>query len=205
LDVGCGAGTLALVAAGRGAPGVVAVDRSPRAGDLTRFNAALHDAAIDVRVGDLVEPVRDESFDLVVSQPPYLPLPPGVPPTGYLHGGVFGDEVARRLLAVLPSVLAPGGVGIVRADRAVDAEPFAGIELSWPGPDPTDVAAAYAATHVADEGTERDDVAARYRSHLPRFRSALVVVGAGPTSRPVAVELEAQPASWEALTAAARF
>jgi hypothetical protein len=89
----------------------------------------------------------------------------------------------------------------VRADRAVDARPFAGVEVSWPGPDPADIALAYAAVHVPVEGADRDEVAAAYRSHLPRTRSALVVVDAAGTMG--SVELEEPPTSYEALMAAA--
>jgi release factor glutamine methyltransferase len=70
LDVGCGAGTLALVAASRGARRAVGVDLSERAIELARFNARLNGVAAEFRAGDLLAPVRGEAFDLVVSQPP---------------------------------------------------------------------------------------------------------------------------------------
>src|SRR5262249_21372515 len=69
LDVGTGAGTLALVLASRGAPRVVATDLNERAVTLTRFNARLNGLDVEVRMGDLAAPVRGERFGWVVSQP----------------------------------------------------------------------------------------------------------------------------------------
>ncbi|MBV1857652.1 MAG: 50S ribosomal protein L11 methyltransferase, partial [Nannocystaceae bacterium] len=64
LDVGCGAGSLALAAARRGAKSVTAVDLDPRAVALTIWNARLNELEISAHVGDLLEPVEGQSFDL---------------------------------------------------------------------------------------------------------------------------------------------
>ena len=124
LDLGCGSGTLALLLAGA-CREVVATDINPRALQLARFNAALNGiTCIDWRLGHLFEPVADETFDLVASQPPFLALRPGAPQVLYLHGGARGDELALALLAQAPAHLAPGGLAVVLSDFPVLAEPL---------------------------------------------------------------------------------
>ncbi len=164
LDVGTGAGALAVAAALGGAGEVVATDVSPRACALARLNAAIAGVAVDVRQGDLLAPVTGDRFDVVVSQPPFLPWPPTVTPIGHLHGGPSGDEVARALLVSVGGVLADGGAVVVRADRPAVAPPYPGAEVSWPGAAPEDLATVYAAVHVPTEGAERDSVAVAYRA-----------------------------------------
>ncbi len=109
LDVGTGAGTIALVAAARGARRVVATDVNARAVAMARLNARLNGRAIECVEGDLLAPVHGERFDLVVSQPPFVTQPLGGVTVAYLHGGAAGDEIALRLFSEVPGALAPGG------------------------------------------------------------------------------------------------
>jgi methylase of polypeptide subunit release factors len=109
LDLGCGSGVSALLLADRAAK-VIATDINPRAATLARFNVALNGLDnVEVRFGDMFEPLAGESFDLVVSQPPFVPSPGDLPGAVYMHGGRRGDELPLRFLAGVPSVLAPGG------------------------------------------------------------------------------------------------
>lgn len=110
LDLGCGQGVQALLAEDH-ADAVVATDRNPRAVGFTRLAAALGGVEVDGRVGDLLEPVADEQFDLVVSNPPFV-VSPGRRYT-YRDAGLEGDEVCRRLVQGIPSVLAPGGYAVL--------------------------------------------------------------------------------------------
>lgn len=77
LDIGTGSGCIALALA-RELPGaqVTAVDLSEEALAIARENARRHAAAIDFRredaLGDLL-PGAAECFDLIVSNPPYVP------------------------------------------------------------------------------------------------------------------------------------
>jgi SAM-dependent methyltransferase len=105
LDLGCGAGTLALLLASN-AERVIGTDINARAVALARHNAALNDIAnAEFRCGDLFQPVAGERFELIVSQPPYYP---GRELT-FLHGGAGGDEIAARVLDGIPTALANGG------------------------------------------------------------------------------------------------
>lgn len=102
---------------------VVATDLSPDAVALARENAAALglDERVDVLECDLaegVDPALAGTFDLVVSNPPYIPtavlagLPEEVTahePSLALDGGPDGLAVFRRLLDWCTVALAPGG------------------------------------------------------------------------------------------------
>jgi SAM-dependent methyltransferase len=110
LDLGCGQGVQALLVEDH-AETVVATDRNPRAVSFTRLAAALAGAEVDAREGDLLEPVAGETFDLVVSNPPFV-VSPGRRYT-YRDAGLEGDEVCRRLVSEIPARLAPGGHAVL--------------------------------------------------------------------------------------------
>jgi len=78
LELGTGCGLLAILAAEAGAR-VVATDVNQAAIECARANAVTHGVVnrIDFRLGDLFEPVAGERFDLVIFNPPYLPVCPG--------------------------------------------------------------------------------------------------------------------------------
>jgi SAM-dependent methyltransferase len=140
LDLGCGAGSLALVAKQGGAGAVIAVDLNLRAVEVARANAALNRLAIDCRAGDLLAPVGGETFDLIISQPPYVVLPPGQHAVTYLHGGPRGDELARRVLAEVPAALLPGGLALVHFDGPADRESELVGEVARSANAPVDIA-----------------------------------------------------------------
>lgn len=60
---------------GTGSGAVAAVDISRLAVFITRVNALLARQRVRVRRGDLTRTVRGVSYDLVVSNPPYVPSP----------------------------------------------------------------------------------------------------------------------------------
>ena len=113
LDVGCGAGTAALLFAAA-CDVVIGTDINPRAMTFARMNAQLNAIAnVEFREGDLFAPVAGETFDLIVSQPPFVPRIEGAEQATYLHGGERGDEVPMRLLREASRHLAPGGRAVV--------------------------------------------------------------------------------------------
>jgi len=104
LDLGSGSGAAGVIAAKHGAR-VTAVDISPAAVRCTRINALLNDVAVDVREGDLFEPVRGERFDVVLFNPPYYR---GVPRDGLDHAWRSPDVIERFSLE-LANHLSPNG------------------------------------------------------------------------------------------------
>ena len=111
LDVGTGCGVQALHAADH-AEHVVATDLSGRALAFAAFTAGLNDVDLDLRQGSLLDPVMGETFDLVVSNPPFVITPrrDGVPLFEYRDGGAAGDAIVADLVRDLAGVLAPGGI-----------------------------------------------------------------------------------------------
>lgn len=133
LDVGTGSGAIALTLAAEGlARAVVATDLSAAALDVARGNArAAGLAEVEFRAGDLLEPVEGRTFDLVLSNPPYLteaewlraePEVRDWEPRVAMVADESGLAVIRRLIGGLEGVLRPGGwvgleVGSTQAGR----------------------------------------------------------------------------------------
>ncbi|WP_141494749.1 N5-glutamine methyltransferase family protein [Kytococcus schroeteri] len=111
LDLGTGCGVQALLL-GPHAEQVVATDISERALAFARFTCALNEVDLDLRLGSLTEPVADEQFDLVVSNPPFVitPRTDGVPVYEYRDGGGEGDGITTGLIGDVADRLAPGGI-----------------------------------------------------------------------------------------------
>jgi hypothetical protein len=107
LDIGTGCGIQALHLAGR-VNQLVATDVNPRALQLARWTAALNRIDLDVRAGSLFEPVRDERFDLIVSNPPYV-ISPGDGRLTYRETGLAGDSLVEQLVRQAPYHLTDGG------------------------------------------------------------------------------------------------
>ena len=113
LDICTGTGALAVRAAELGAGSVTAIDISRRAVLTARLNTRVHGETIRVLQGSLTEPVRGERFDLVISNPPYLPAEDDrIPDTGRARAwdaGTDGRALLDRICAQVPEVLARGG------------------------------------------------------------------------------------------------
>ncbi|GAA0916194.1 DUF7059 domain-containing protein [Nonomuraea longicatena] len=105
LDLGTGCGVQVLHLHGR-AEEIVATDVNPRAVELARLSWALSGVnGVSARVGSMFEPVEDERFDLVVSNPPFVIAPEGA----LTYREVGGDDFCRDLVRHAPRHLNPGG------------------------------------------------------------------------------------------------
>ncbi len=126
LDLCTGTGCIALSIAGeRPATRVVATDLSPTAVKLACRNRDALDLTDRVQVLECdlaaaVDPRLAGHFSVIVSNPPYIPtqvLEREVPaevkdfePHLALDGGADGLDIFRRILALAPELLAPGGM-----------------------------------------------------------------------------------------------
>jgi release factor glutamine methyltransferase len=121
LDVGTGSGVLAIAAA-RTASRVVAVDANPAAIRCARVNALLNgvEDRVEVRHGNLFDPVGGERFDVVLCNPPFYL---GEPRT-LLEGAFYSTDFAARFSGELPSHLAANGFALVVLSSAGDEAGF---------------------------------------------------------------------------------
>jgi release factor glutamine methyltransferase len=118
LDVCTGSGALAVTAARAGASEVTAVDVSRRAVLSAGLNARLNGVAVDARRSDLFSELGDARYDVIVSNPPYVPdphrdRPPTRGPQRAWDAGHDGRVVLDRLIAQAPAHLRPGGTLLV--------------------------------------------------------------------------------------------
>ncbi len=118
LDVGCGSGCLAITLRLETGGEVWATDISAAAIRVAVENARRLDAGVSFATGDLTSAFADGSMDLIVSNPPYVPLSdkPGLQrevrdwePHEALFGGPTGLEIYSRLVEDAERVLRPGG------------------------------------------------------------------------------------------------
>jgi len=117
LDLGTGCGIAGLYAA-RYAERVVATDINPRALNFTAFNALLNEIRnVEVRQGSLFEPVAGETFDLVMSNPPYVISPDS--DYQFRDSGLGGDSLCRSLVRDLPRHLREGGYASILSNWAL--------------------------------------------------------------------------------------
>ena len=141
LDLCTGSGAVAIAAALGGAADVTAIDVSRRSQMTVRLNAALNGVHLRALCGDLFEPVADRRFDVIATNPPYLPsahgeggdLPRGGPSRAW-EGGDDGRAFIDRIVAAAPAHLRPGGAlwmihsSVCGTDRTLAALAEAGLE-----------------------------------------------------------------------------
>ena len=111
LDLCAGSGILGLTAAKLGAR-ATAIDLSRRAVLNARLNARLNRLELEVLRGDLFAPVEGRHFDLIVSNPPYIPAPPDAVTRGAARAwdaGPDGRALLDRICDAAATHLRPGG------------------------------------------------------------------------------------------------
>lgn len=128
LDLGTGSGILAVLLA-RHAKRVVATDLNPRAVAFADFNVALNGLeGIETRQGDLFEPVEGETFDVIVSNPPFVISPDESSGQLFRDSGMRGDRFCEALVRRLPEFLNDGGLAHVLVSWTH------GEDEDWSGP-----------------------------------------------------------------------
>jgi release factor glutamine methyltransferase len=136
LDVCTGSGALALAAAGGGAR-ATAIDVSRRSVATVRLNARLNGVRVEALRGDLFGPVEGRRFDLIVSNPPYLPGDANLPRRGASRaweGGTTGRVLVDRIVQGASAHLRPGGrllmvhSSVTGLDRTLEALEAQGLQ-----------------------------------------------------------------------------
>lgn len=132
LEVGTGSGWVAERIAEERGLRVVGSDRNPHAA------AEARERGVEGVVADLVTPFRDDAFDTVCFNPPYLPTDPENEWDDWmehaLSGGESGRAVIEPFVAEVGRVLAPGGVVLLLVssltgyDAVIDLIEAAGFE-----------------------------------------------------------------------------
>lgn len=130
LDIGTGCGVHALLAA-RHSERVIATDISDSALRYTAFNAALNGIDnVECRAGDLFEPVAGESFDLILSNPPFVIGPGGE--YVYRDSPLELDGFCAELASAAPAYLNEGGHLQMLCEWAgIDGEDWQGRVTGW--------------------------------------------------------------------------
>ena len=198
LGTGCGIQTFHLLAH---AQHVTATDISERALAVTRFNLLLNasalgidpanlEARVSLRLGTLLEPVTGETFDQIVSNPPFVITPRSAGETTedqftYRDGGLAGDDIVSSLLRAIPSALSPHGTAQLLGNWEIsEGETWEGRIAGWM-PDTADAWVVqreqltpthYAETWLRDAAENRDPsrFAERFSAYLTDFTSRSV-------------------------------
>jgi release factor glutamine methyltransferase len=131
LDIGTGSGAIAItLALELPAASLTATDLSEPALRIAASNASRLRAPVNFAAADLAACLPDRSFDLVISNPPYVPATEQAnlqrevrehEPAIALYGGDDGLEVYRRLIPEAARVLTPGGRLILEIGYAIHA------------------------------------------------------------------------------------
>nr|WP_235892830.1 HemK2/MTQ2 family protein methyltransferase [Mycolicibacterium hodleri] len=113
LDLCTGTGVVAIAAARLGAASVTAWDICPQAVHCSRTNAAAAGVTVEVVLGSWAVAVGRGRFDVVLANPPYVPVSPGLPPVDgpaqAWDAGHDGRLVIDPLCAAAPQLLTDGG------------------------------------------------------------------------------------------------
>jgi len=169
LDLGTGCGIQAMHAS-RHARHVVATDISERALWFAALNAELNEIdTIELRSGSLFHPVVGETFDQVVSNPPFVitPRAEGVPAYEYRDGGMVGDALVAEVIRGMATHLAAGGIaqllgnweyrdeedGLDRVRGWIESAAGTGLD-AWVIEREVQDVASYAETWIRDGGTK---------------------------------------------------
>lgn len=155
LDIGTGSGCVAIaVAKALPEAHVSSVDISDAALSVARGNAERNAVNVEFHQGSLFEPFAGRRFDMIVSNPPYIPAADlatlqqevrGFEPMNALDGGADGLDFYRRITEQAPGHLNPGGwlifeVGAGQAPQVLELLASGGFATdNFTAKDPADI------------------------------------------------------------------
>lgn len=131
LDLCTGSGVVAIAAAALGARQVTALDICPEAVACAQSNAAQAGVQVDVQVGTWSAALAAAPYDVVVSNPPYVPTPPDahledipatVGPAAAWNAGADGRQVLNPLCDSAPELIGQGGTLLIVQSEFSDTD-----------------------------------------------------------------------------------
>jgi len=129
LDLGTGAGIQAFLAADH-ADHVTGTDTNPRALDFARFNARLNEIdGIKWLQGSLYEPVAEQKFELIVSNPPFVISPESR--FIFRDTNLPGDAISEQVLHGAGERLTEGGFACILFNWYHDETDWDSRPRSW--------------------------------------------------------------------------
>lgn len=115
LEIGLGSGVLSIFTLQQGAANVIGLEINSKAKLYAGFNALINGVnnqlhIRDGNVDDVFAPVKNETFDLIISNPPFEPTPPGM--SYYLNSaaGIYGFTFLENMLKSADAHLVEDGV-----------------------------------------------------------------------------------------------
>lgn len=167
LDLGSGTGIAAFKASRSGARQAWAADIAERSTRFAEFNRRLNalDNVVPV-TSDLYERFEGQSFDRIVSHPPYMPVL--TPKWIFMSGGEDGEQITRRIVEGLPRHLADGGLCFcltMGSDRR--GQPLEQRVRAWLGEDQSQFDVAV----IVNKTMEPEEFAVRTVPSEPRTRA----------------------------------
>jgi release factor glutamine methyltransferase len=139
VDIGTGSGAIAITLALELGARVIATDISLPALRVAAVNTRSFDAPVDFIACDLAAALPSHAFDLVVSNPPYVPAADKTTiqrevrdhePEEALYGGDDGLAVYRRLIPEAQRILEPGGWLVMEIGYAL-SDPVSAMLGAW--------------------------------------------------------------------------
>ncbi|WP_396930135.1 HemK2/MTQ2 family protein methyltransferase [Mycolicibacterium sp.] len=130
-DLCTGSGVIAIAAAQLGASSVTAFDICPKAVQCATGNAADAGVGVDARLGTWGDALEAGPFDVVVSNPPYVPtspdahlekIPADVGPATAWNAGVDGRQVLNPLCDSAADLLTGSGTMLIVQSEFSDTE-----------------------------------------------------------------------------------
>jgi len=114
LDIGFGSGIFSIMSAVNGASMAYGTDINPKTIKYGKLNACINGVEEKVKffIGDVYDPLpkhQDLKFDLVCTNPPFLPIPSNIKYFMHSNGGPDGTDVIRKILNGLKGRIAPDG------------------------------------------------------------------------------------------------
>lgn len=160
VDLGTGSGAIAISLSKETNAEVFAIEISQQAAEYAQKNIQKNQAEVELIIGSIEQELpKLQSLDLVISNPPYIPLS-AIPldpevrdfdPELALYSGEDGFDTIRQILEIAPVALRVGGLLVLEhADGQSDAVRELLLEAGYGGisvhPDPTGRLRAVSAT-----------------------------------------------------------